>query len=620
MCYCAFVCPPIYRSIWSSHTLSAAFAWTDARSLLFLFVLSFLYLSCVLTLRRDPLDVALTSLNISNNAVTRLDSLPAMLVHLNASHNLLRRISGLENNYDLQTLNLAHNSIHRLSGLDQCTALGELSLQCNEIRVISDLECNLNLERVDLSHNGIPTVEALRTLSLNTKVTWMCLKGNPCASNISYRHKLTGLLPGLVMLDDMRMPKNGYRPPSPGARQHQGDVRRSASPANARASGAKGPMRAIHDGGASSVSSSYDRGVASGWAAAGAAGGALGPWNSTHLLSSAPVRTFGSVTANANTFMHGALSSRKPSNRPASPGLMAHGKSEKAGVPMVGNHALNGSRASAMSDVGGAWIPPNAKFAAPAVVAALGGRGRDPSPLSGGAVRSSQQDLKFARMAQGLASNSSYIEKVDSPEKILESLSASPSNKSSRNASPHKEISYRKDHEVRHAAMPRNAFADDSASGRREGGEGVYAHDVPSAALRSSPQRGGEGRGGAKMTVMANELNGKIERLYECHVRGMDVIAQQQALLATLNRDLRIVKSAVTYMNAKMNGQDPAAAAAEHGDAREDQRVTHMAEQLQDSVADLVEARGALVTAMRWADAAQQVNILKSLLAVHLTT
>ena len=245
--------------------------------------------------------VALTSLNISNNAVTRLDSLPTMLVHLNASHNLLRHISGLEHNYELQTLNLAHNSIVRLSGLEQCSALVEISLQSNEIKVVSDLECNLNLERVDLSHNSIPTVEALRTLSLNSKVTWLCLKGNPCAHN-GYRHRLTGLLPGLVMLDDMRMPKNGYRPSSPGIRQLQtadgagppGSVRRNASPAAGLSGGSKGPVRAFHDG-ASSQSTSYDRGGRRD--SAGDVGGALEPWNSSP--KSASVRTFGSVTARA---------------------------------------------------------------------------------------------------------------------------------------------------------------------------------------------------------------------------------------------------------------------------------------------------------------------------------
>lgn len=210
--------------------------------------------------------VALTSLDISNNAVAKLDSMPPMLTHLNASHNLLRRISGLELNYDLQTLNLAHNTISRISGLDQCTALVELSLQSNELRVVSDLECNLDLERVDLSFNGIPAVDALRTLSLNTKVTWMCLKGNPCASNINYRHKLTGMLPGLVMLDDTRMPKNGYRPPSPSLRpqaESSSAARRAASPKPSPA--AKGIARAYSENGASSVSNSIDRGTAGGW-------------------------------------------------------------------------------------------------------------------------------------------------------------------------------------------------------------------------------------------------------------------------------------------------------------------------------------------------------------------
>lgn len=379
--------------------------------------------------------VALTSLDISNNAVTRLDSLPTMLLHLNASHNLLRCISGLEQNYDLQTLNLAHNSITRVSGLDQCTNLVELSLQSNEIRVISDLECNLQLERIDLSHNGIPAVEALRTLSLNTKVTWMCLKGNPCARNSTHRHKLTGLLPNLLMLDDMRMPKSSYRPASPAARQAQHadgtPTRRAASPASVRSSASKVPMRAAGDGEVSSACSSHEQGSVGSWAAAGAAGGALGPWNS--MPAAAPVRTFGSMTATSATSIGGALNGRRAyasSNRPPSPQPGVRGKGKQRPPPtsesFQGNYALNNSKTSAMSDGGGgAWIPPNAKNASPAVVAALAGRGRDASPAHAQAanMRSSRQDMKFARMAAGLASNPSGVEKVDSADKILESLS-----------------------------------------------------------------------------------------------------------------------------------------------------------------------------------------------------
>ena len=57
----------------------------------------------------------------------------------------------------------------------------------------------------------------------------------------------------------------------------------------------------------------------------------------------------------------------------------------------------------------------------------------------------------------------------------------------------------------------------------------------------SSLPRGGGGSphktpASAKVGAVASEMNGKIERLYECHVRSMDVIAQQQALLSTLHR------------------------------------------------------------------------------------
>jgi hypothetical protein len=69
---------------------------------------------------------------------------------------------------------------------------------------------------------------------------------------------------------------------------------------------------------------------------------------------------------------------------------------------------------------------------------------------------------------------------------------------------------------------------------------------------------------------------------------------------------VRIVKSAVTYINAKINGQDPALVEAERGASPQGKRVAQMAEQLQGSLADLVEARGALVTAMHWADSGQQ--------------
>jgi hypothetical protein len=122
-----------------------------------------------------------------------------------------------------------------------------------------------------------------------------------------------------------------------------------------------------------------------------------------------------------------------------------------------------------------------------------------------------------------------------------------------------------------------------------------------------------------QMGSLIEELSGKVEHLYVCHVQGMEVIAQQQALIATLHKDLRIVKSAVTYMSAKINyAPNDAGAVGEEGAGAEQQgpasasattrTVAQLAEQLESSCADLVEARGALVAAMQWADAAQQAK------------
>ena len=413
----------------------------------------------------------------------------------------------------------------------------------------------------------------------------MWLKGNPCAHNANYRHKLTGLLPGLVMLDDVRMPKNGYRPASPAGRQ------RSASPSVARSSAP----------GAASVSRSVDRGAAAGWVAAGAAAAAtLGPWGS--MPATAPARTLGSVpgarsTPGASNGHHDLAIYAGSARRPASPGPAAHGG--KGAVAIVGNHALNASKlsATALSDAP-AWIPPNAKYASPAVVAALSGagaRGRNPSSVlvQGGPLRASQQDLKFARMAAGLTSNTSGVERVDSPEKILESLVGSPSSKSSLAASPEKWEKLQQKTKSRVEGLGGGEFAQEVLPLRRDSAASQQGEDKVKILAREIE---------AKMERMERGMEAKLLRLYECHARDMDVIAQQQALVAALHRDMRIVKSAVTYMNAKINAQDPATL----GDAAQDRQISQMAEQLQDTIADMVEARQALVTAMRWADTAQQ--------------
>lgn len=120
--------------------------------------------------------VSLTTLDISGNAITRLEGLPQTLTSLYASNNLLRAVSGLDESYSLATLVLDHNSIPKLSGLDNCTALVELSVGNNDLRSLSGLECCVSLTRVNAASNHIASIESLRTLSLNTKLSWMALR------------------------------------------------------------------------------------------------------------------------------------------------------------------------------------------------------------------------------------------------------------------------------------------------------------------------------------------------------------------------------------------------------------------------------------------------------------
>lgn len=123
--------------------------------------------------------VSLTTLNISGNAISRLEGLPQTLTSLDASNNLLRSVSGLEESFSLANLVLDHNSITGLSGLENCTSLAELSVSNNDLRSLSGLECCVNLTRINATSNHIANIESLRTLSLNTKLSWMGLKYVP---------------------------------------------------------------------------------------------------------------------------------------------------------------------------------------------------------------------------------------------------------------------------------------------------------------------------------------------------------------------------------------------------------------------------------------------------------
>ena len=274
------------------------------------------------------------------------------------------------------------------------------------------------------------------------------------------------------------------------------------------------------------------------------------------------------------------------------------------------------------------WIAPNTKHSSPAVAAVLGKNPRDPSPShavtragSGGGGRGSgdgsgsggrgrMKDVKFARMAAGLSANpGSGAESSETPEMILKSIvgcsqAVSPGNDKGSAPVKGSTSAWRQPQAL--AARQGSRSPQKNKENHHPGAPRQVKTAMSPAQTRPEETRRVRAAVG---DAAAHDLNQKIERLYECHVRGMDVIAQQQAQISLLHKDLRIMKSAVTYLNAKVGASEPQDAHADPAArSTHEEQTALVCAQLQESVADLVEARGALVVAMQWADRAQEVR------------
>jgi hypothetical protein len=468
--------------------------------------------------------VALTRLDISNNSVSKLDSLPETLVHLDASKNMLKRICGLEKNEALASLDLSSNSISRIGGLDACTALTELSLSGNQIRVATDLECNVLLERLDLSRNAIATVDALRTLSLNQCMAWLELKGNPCAANSNYRHKLTSLLPQLLVLDAVKMPKNNFRPASPSARPQSPrpdqDSRptaarsldlssslsttnrsvvslRPASAAALRSSAGRtnpaGPLRAFSDGG----SGRAERG-----AAATGHEGRLGPWAAASTPQGTPgTRLFGAASASGDDPNRSGYASRHRAPSPAPGGArpLSRGRAP-AGGPGPGADAAAGSEVS--------------QGAAAAAARSQGGEERagnrrgPAKPLPG-------EGERLARLVAGVPSGG-----ADAPVTAGEVLASLSPAKDKRRAGG--------------GGKPAAAAGRPAAAKASSGSKGDQGRPGAPAPKGSVPRRrAAAGEAAAPRTALELELSERVERLYQVQMTQMDVVSQQQVSSAS---------------------------------------------------------------------------------------
>jgi hypothetical protein len=462
--------------------------------------------------------VALTRLDISNNSVSKLDSLPETLVHLDASKNMLKRICGLEKNEALASLDLSSNSISRIGGLDACTALTELSLSGNQIRVATDLECNVLLERLDLSRNAIATVDALRTLSLNQCMAWLELKGNPCAANSNYRHKLTSLLPQLLVLDAVKMPKNNFRPASPSARPQSPrpdpDSRptaarsldlssslsttnrsvvslRPASAAALRSSAGRtnpaGPLRAFGDGGS---------GRAERIGAATGHEGRLGPWAAASTPQETPgTRLFGAASASGDDPNRSGYASRHRAPSPAPGGArpLSRGRAPAGGPgpgadATAGGEVLQGAAAAARSQ-GGEERAGNRRGAA--------------KPLPG-------EGERLARLVAGVPSGG-----ADAPVTAGQVLASLSPAKDKRRAGG--------------GGKPAVAAGRPAAAKASSESKGDQSRPGAPAPKGSVPRRrAAAGEAAPPRTALELELSERVARLYQVQMTQMDVVSQQQ--------------------------------------------------------------------------------------------
>ena len=97
----------------------------------------------------------------------------------------------------------------------------ELALAHNRITQVENVEHLRSLTVLDLRHNAIRSLDALRSLSINTGLRHLYLDGNPVCTKPSYRVHVLNLLPALTTLDGrsakVRQPQQQGKPSSAAA-------------------------------------------------------------------------------------------------------------------------------------------------------------------------------------------------------------------------------------------------------------------------------------------------------------------------------------------------------------------------------------------------------------------
>eukprot|EP00743_Colponemidia_sp_Colp-15_P010927 GILK01012113.1.p1 GENE.GILK01012113.1~~GILK01012113.1.p1 ORF type:complete len:1537 (-),score=265.10 GILK01012113.1:77-4120(-) len=146
-------------------------------------------------------ELRLHTLILSHNVLESVSILSDSIQVLDLSHNALVQIHGLSSLTRLRVVNLSHNRIARIENLQTTCGIRELHLGHNLLRNATGLERLVELRRLNLEYNNISAFKGLRPLSVNTKLTFLVLQGNPVTEHASFRSNMLHLFPQLAILD-----------------------------------------------------------------------------------------------------------------------------------------------------------------------------------------------------------------------------------------------------------------------------------------------------------------------------------------------------------------------------------------------------------------------------------
>ena len=152
-----------------------------------------------------------TILALGFNRLTKLTHLPQRIIKLEIKSNHLSKIQNLDSLANLLVLDLSNNRLTCIENLHNNLMLQELHLGDNHIKRVENIEMLKELRRLNLENNLLSSSASYRTLSLNTKLTFLVLKGNPLAVQGKYKPTILSLLPKLIFLDYSRIQSQGFK-------------------------------------------------------------------------------------------------------------------------------------------------------------------------------------------------------------------------------------------------------------------------------------------------------------------------------------------------------------------------------------------------------------------------